>query len=230
MGLLRPADFAHTRSQSNRICTLPETYFHPAHFSHLWSPSLSQRLIFHLSSQKNTVPWTICHFLRLHFNSILPLCTAKWSLKALWFVFAPKSLEEPEERNMTSFTIVVLCNHMYEKGSQVLPAHVALLMHLPVIFHTGLKIPIPLATQKPLNVAFKIGTLGRIAYSFQLWYYYKPQNIHKNVHICIPVCILPDWTCSPEPPQPLLTQCPVNRFIYHTNTPYRKRKETNFAL
>ena len=52
LGLLRPADFAHPRSQSNRMCTLPKTYFHPTHFSHLGGRSFSWRLSFHLSSQQ----------------------------------------------------------------------------------------------------------------------------------------------------------------------------------
>ena len=34
---------------------------------------------------------------------ILPLCTAKRTLKTLWSVFALESLEEPEEQHMTSF-------------------------------------------------------------------------------------------------------------------------------
>ena len=45
----------------------------------------------------------------------LPLCTAKWTLKTLWSVFALDSLEEPEEQNMTSFTIVLLSNHVWKK-------------------------------------------------------------------------------------------------------------------
>ena len=51
LGFLRPTDFPHPRSQSNRICTLPETYCGPTHFSHLGGRSFSRRLSFHLSSQ-----------------------------------------------------------------------------------------------------------------------------------------------------------------------------------
>ena len=51
LGFLRPTDFAYPRSQSNRICTLPETYSGPTHFSHLGGRSFSRRLSFHLSSQ-----------------------------------------------------------------------------------------------------------------------------------------------------------------------------------
>ena len=51
LGLLGPANFAHPRSQSNRMGTLPKTYFGPTHFSHLDGRSFSRRLSFHLSSQ-----------------------------------------------------------------------------------------------------------------------------------------------------------------------------------
>ena len=51
LGFLRPTDFAHPRSKSNRICTLPETYSGSTHFSHLGGRSFSRRLSFHLSSQ-----------------------------------------------------------------------------------------------------------------------------------------------------------------------------------
>ena len=60
LGLLGPANSAHPRSQSNRICTLPGLYtyiyiyifIHPTHFSHLRGRSFSRRLSFHLSSQQ----------------------------------------------------------------------------------------------------------------------------------------------------------------------------------
>ena len=96
----------------------------------------------------NTVPWIIC-------ESFVPF-TAKYTLKALWFVFALKSLEEPEQQNMTTFTVVVLSNHVW-KSSQLLPARVALPMHLPMIFYTGVKVQkydkvrIPLATKTYLQ-------------------------------------------------------------------------------
>ena len=60
LGPLGPANSAHPRSQSNRICTLPGLYtyiyiylfIHPTHFSHLGGRSFSRRLSFHLSSQQ----------------------------------------------------------------------------------------------------------------------------------------------------------------------------------
>ena len=56
LGLLGPANSAHPRSLWNRMCfwgmcTPPETYFCPTHFSHLDGRSFSRRLSFHLSSQ-----------------------------------------------------------------------------------------------------------------------------------------------------------------------------------
>ena len=88
-----------------------ETYFHPTHFSHLRSRSFSRRISFHLSSQKkhgtitmNNLSLPATKFLLVY---ILTLCTAKWTLKTLWSVFALESLEEPEEQHMTSFTIVL---------------------------------------------------------------------------------------------------------------------------
>ena len=111
----------------------------------------------------NTVPWIICES--------FVTSTAKYTLKARWFVFALESLEEPKEQNMTTFTIVVLSDHVW-KSSQVLPAHVALPMHLPGIFYTGVKVQIPLAicNQKYhiCNLVAEVGTLGRIVYFFQL--------------------------------------------------------------
>ena len=54
----------------------------------------------------------------------------------------------------------------------MLPAHVALPMHLPGIFYTGVKVQIPLAicNQKYhiCNLVAEVGTLGRIVYFFQL--------------------------------------------------------------
>ena len=124
LGLLGPANSAHPRSQSNRICTLPGLYTYiyifiyspPTHFSHLDGRSFSRRLSFHLSSQ---------------------------------------------QLSLLSFSLI-----MYEKkSSRVLPAHVLLPMHLPVIFHTAVKVQIPLAicNQKYhiCNLA-ELGTLGRI--------------------------------------------------------------------
>ena len=115
--------------------------------------------------------WIICHFQPTNFTCIPSICTAKYTLKARWFVFALESLEDPEDQNMTTFTIVVLSNHVW-KGSQMLPAHVALPMHLPGIFYTGVKVRIPLAicNQKydNCNLAAEVRTLGRIVYFFQL--------------------------------------------------------------
>ena len=85
--------------------------------------------------------------------------TAKYTLKARWFVFALESLEEPEEQNMTAFTIVVLSNHVW-KSSQVLPAHIALPMHLPLIFNTGVKVQIPLAINSIGNLATQVAFFG----------------------------------------------------------------------
>ena len=71
---------------------------------------------------------------------------------------------------MTTFTIVVLSDHVW-KSSQVLPAHVALPMHLPGIFYTGVKVQIPLAICNQYhiyNLAAEVRTLGRIVTFFQL--------------------------------------------------------------
>ena len=111
----------------------------------------------------NTVPWIICES--------FVTSTANYTLKARWFVFALESLEELDEQNMTTFTIVVLSNHVW-KSSQVLPAHIALPMHLPGIFYTGVKVQIPLAICNQnyhiYNLAAEVRTLGRIVYIFQL--------------------------------------------------------------
>ena len=96
---------------------------------------------------------------------------------------------------MTTFTIVVLYNHVW-KGSQMLPAHVALPMHLPGIFYTGVKVRIPLAicNQKydNCNLAAEVRTLGRIVTFSSFWFCYKHPNLsidlshkHKN-DLCIP--------------------------------------------
>ena len=78
----------------------------------------------------------------------------------------------------------------------MLPAHVALPMHLPGIFYTGVKVRIPLAicNQKydNCNLAAEVGTLGRIVTFSSFWFCYKHQNLsidlshkHKN-DLCMP--------------------------------------------
>ena len=121
---------------------------------------------------------------------------------------------------------------MYEKkSSRVLPAHVLLPMHLPVIFHTAVKVQIPLAicNQKChiCNLA-ELGTLGRIVWISQLSVLLQsPKHLRQTGSNCISVCH-PSWTCSPKPPQLVFRPLPINQFI--TQTHHTVNEMNHFTL
>ena len=152
LGFLRPTDFAHPRSQSDVPSQKHILALHTSATSAAGvSAGVSAFTYRHKHRTVNNL-WIICHFQPTNFTCIPSICTAKYTLKARWFVFALESLEEPEEQNMTTFTVVVFSNHVWKKSSQLLPAHVALPMHLPVIFYTGVKVHIPLAINSIWNL------------------------------------------------------------------------------
>ena len=135
--------------------------------------------------------WIICHFQPTNFTCIPSICTAKYTLKALWFVFALKSREEPEQ-NMTTFTIVVLsclkkfpaapctCCFANASSSDVLGVKV----------RKYDKVRIPLATKTYLQSSCWSSIFGLDGLLFPAWVLLQAEDILKHVHMRIPVCIL----------------------------------------
>ena len=183
----------------------------------------------------NTVPWIICesfHFQPTNFTCIPSICTAKYTLKARWFVFALESLEEPEEQNMTTFTVVVFSNHVWKKSSQLLPARVALPMHLPVIFYTGVKVQkydkvrIPLATKTYLQSSCWSSICGLDSLLFPALVLLQATKLLQTPSHAHP-CLHP--SCSHEPPQLVFRPSPINRLIF-TQTHQTVKGRNHFAL
>ena len=173
--------------------------------------------------------WIICHFQPTNFTCIPSICTAKYTLKARWFVFALESLEEPEEQNMTTFTVVVFSNHVW-KSSQLLPAHVALPMHLPVIFYTGVKVQkydkvrIPLATKTYLQSSCWSSICGLDGLLFPALVLATNPKTSLNMFTCASLF------ASFLNMLPRASAAGVSAFTYqsidfYANTPYGKRKE-----
>ena len=105
LGFLRPTDFAHPRSQSDVPSQKHILALHTSATSAAGvSAGVSAFTYRHKHRTVNNL-WIICHFQPTNFTCIPSICTAKYTLKARWFVFALESLEEPEEQNMTTFTV-----------------------------------------------------------------------------------------------------------------------------
>ena len=149
LGLLGPANSAHPRSQSNRICTLPGLYTYIYIFIYLFTLHTSATSAAGVSAGVSAFTYRHNNF---HYCRSLSSCL--------------------------------------KKSSQVLPAHVALPMHLPVIFHTAVKVQIPFAIKNICNLA-EVGTLGPIVFVFQLSVLLQaPKHLRQTGSNCIPVFIL----------------------------------------
>ena len=174
--------------------------------------------------------WIICHFQPTNFTCIPSICTAKYTLKARWFVFALESLEEPEEQNMTTFTVVVLsclkkfpaapctCCFANAFSSDILGVKV----------QKYDKVRIPLATKTYLQSSCWssiFGLDGSLFPALVLLQATKLLQTPLHVH----PCLHPSWTCSHEPPQLVFRPSPINRLIF-TQTHQRVKGRNHFAL
>ena len=174
--------------------------------------------------------WIICHFQPTNFTCIPSICTAKYTLKARWFVFALESLEEPEEQNMTTFTIVVLSCLKKFPGAPCTCCFANAFSSdiLGVKVQKYDKVRIPLATKTYLQSScwssiFELD--GSLFPALVLLQATKLLQTPWHVH----PCLHPSWTCSHEPPQLVFRPSPINRLIF-TQTHQTVKGRNHFAL
>ena len=96
-----------------------------------------------------------------------------------------------------------------KKGSQMLAAHVALLMHLPMIFHTGVKVQIPLVTKTYLQSCFWSMNFGSDNLLFPAFGIATSPKTSTNMFKLHPCFASTSAGVSAS----------TYRSIYHTNTP-----------
>ena len=193
LGLLGPANSAHPRSQSNRICTLPGlyTYIYIFIFIYLFTPYTLQpprRQEFQPASQ------------------LSPIVT-------------------------TTFTIVVLSNHVWKKKFPGTPCTCFVANASSSDFpHCGE------STDTSCNLQPKISYLqsgwirnfGSDSLNFPAFGFATIPKASTTNRFKLHLCLHPSWTCSPKPPQLVFRPWPINQFI--TQTHHTVNEMNHFTL
>ena len=193
-----------------------------------WVPSQKHILALHTSATSAAgVSAGVSAFTYRHnHGTVNNLWNTPWKR---WFVFALESLEEPEEPNTTTFTIVVLSDHVWKKFPGA-PCTCCVANASSFDINTGVKVQIPLAINSIGNLATEVACFGYVRLLDSLFDSscgYPPHTTsYKNSTNTLTCASL---FASFLNMLPRASAAGVSAFTYQsidqTNTPYGKQKD-----